>query len=210
METVVPSATLTRRPFHNHSSGTSDGTARPVSRTRRWSRDSGSRCRALQYGSVLGEHGFWPVLTSQASTRATAARQEPSGLITWLRNAQRVRIGVYVFSRQVARSSCNARSRRSADRVSANGRPSPWANWVRSNSIWRRRRRRVECPMKDLLVWNGLSNPHSQTKEVFESIPFHRLDLWLKEVPFVSGRLSPDRIKNSRTDRPSEHLLDLI
>jgi hypothetical protein len=94
MDTVVPSATLTRRPFHSQAAGLRRCKSWPVSRTSRGSSDSGRRWRALQYGSVLGEQGGSPRETSQASTRATAARQEASGLRTWLRKAQSVRAGV--------------------------------------------------------------------------------------------------------------------
>src|SRR5262249_50607196 len=73
--------------------------------------------------------------------------------------------------------------------MSAKGRPSTWANWVRRVSIWRVRRRAVEWGTEDLLVWSGWMHPYSQTKEVFVSMPFHGLLLQLQEVPFVYGGL---------------------
>src|SRR5262249_5646358 len=70
--------------------------------------------------------------------------------------------------------------------MSAKGRPSTWANWVRRVSIWRVRRRAVEWGTEDLLVWSGWMHPYSQTKEVFVSMPFHGLLLQLQEVPFTN------------------------
>jgi len=100
----------------------------------------------------LGEQGVWPRETSQARTRLTVRRQEPSALATWLRKAQRVSTGVKTASRQVACSSRRAVSTRSAVSTSAKGRPSAWANWVRKVSIWRARRPAVEWGIEDLLV----------------------------------------------------------
>src|SRR5262249_29002874 len=93
-------------------------------------------------------------------------------------------------SRHEALSSRIAFSTRSAVRMSAKGRPSTWANWVRRVSIWRVRRRAVEWGTEDLLVWSGWMHPYSQTKEVFVSMPFHGLLLQLQEVPFFSDTFS--------------------
>src|SRR5262249_18045081 len=107
---------------------------------------------ALQYGPVVGRAARRPCPTSQARTRATAARQLPSGLATWVRKAQRVTTGVETLCRQHAPSSRRAAWTRSAGRTWAKAGPSAWANCARRVSIWRRRRRGVESGIGDLLV----------------------------------------------------------
>ena len=128
IDTVVPSTTLTRRPCQCQPAGQRPCSSRPVSRTSRRNKDSGKRCRALQYGSVCGEQGRSPRETSQASTRLTVQRQEPSGLRTWLRKAHNVNTGVQTASRQAACSCSKARVSRATLSTSAKGKPSAWAN----------------------------------------------------------------------------------
>src|SRR5262245_22936534 len=121
MVTVDPSTSLTRWPRQRQPSGRCSARSRPVARARRVNRARGSRCRALQYGSVLAEQARAPWLTSQASTRATAWRHDPSGHRHCDRKAHRVRAGVYTQARPVAPTSARARSTRSGRSNGANG-----------------------------------------------------------------------------------------
>ena len=60
MLTVEPSAITTLRPWNSQPSGAPSWSRSAVSRANRGSSDSGSRCRALQYPPVSGEHGGQP------------------------------------------------------------------------------------------------------------------------------------------------------
>ena len=59
---------------------------------------SGSRRRALQYPPESGEHSGSPFAVRQASSLATAERQEWSSLKTWPRKRAKVTNGVKIRS----------------------------------------------------------------------------------------------------------------
>lgn len=93
IETVVPSTSLTERPFHFQPSSDFRCSNLPVSRTNRLTRLIGRRNLALQYDLVFDEHGGSPCATRSASTFATAFWQEGSELSTCDKKAHKVTIG---------------------------------------------------------------------------------------------------------------------
>ena len=76
MLAVVPSTSLTCRPYQSHFSGTACSQPSATSYTNRRITGSGSFARALQYVPLLSEQGRRPNPINRTTTRAAAAMQE--------------------------------------------------------------------------------------------------------------------------------------
>ena len=99
MLSVVPSTSLTERPFHNQPADAKESVTAPLWRTKLCTMPRGRRWRARQYAPVAVLHLRSPLPTRSITWRLTVCWHEPSALSVWAMNSDSVSVGAYSRSR---------------------------------------------------------------------------------------------------------------